>query len=455
VGGTGPVGLWMRGLPPQPARPPLDGSASCDVAVVGAGLTGLWTAYYLRRTDPSLRVLVLEAERVGFGASGRNGGWLTSSPPGVRATWAAAAGPTAVHAMQAALDATVDEVLDVCRRAGIDARARKGGELRVARTPAEAERLHRSVTADQAYGDRVQLLTPDEADARIRVARVELASYRRACATLDPARLVTGLAEAVERMGAVIHESTRVTAVRPGLVITDRGRVTADVVVRATEGFTSRLPGLRRWWLPMNSSLIATEPLPDEVWARLGWAGGEALGDAAHVFMYAQRTGDGRVVLGGRGVPYRYGSRTDAAGETAPRTVRHLRSVLADLFPDLAGVRVEHAWSGVLAVPRDWCGCVAFDPVARTAHAGGYAGHGVAASNLAGRILTDLVLGRQTALTTLPWVGWPARRWEPEPLRFLGVRGLYAAYRLADRLERNAARTSLVARLADRASGRR
>ena len=272
---------------------------------------------------------------------------------------------------------------------------------------------------------------------------------------MQPARLVAGLARAAEARGVEIHEGTTVTGLRPGRVETDHGPVTARFVVRATEGFTARLPGERRTWLPMNSSLIVTAPLPTPAWAEIGWAAREVLGDAAHAYVYAQRTADDRIALGGRGVPYRFGSRIDHPGATPTGTVTALRAALRRLFPAAGDAPVDRAWSGVLGVPRDWTATVGLDRATGLAWAGGYVGTGVAAANLAGRTLTDLILDRSTALTALPWVGHRVRRWEPEPLRWLGVRGLYVAYRAADRAEhRGRPTTSPLARIADVVSGR-
>jgi glycine/D-amino acid oxidase-like deaminating enzyme len=205
----------------------------------------------------------------------------------------------------------------------------------------------------------------------------------------------------------------------------------------------------------MNSSMIVTEPLDQRTWDEIGWGSGETLGDSAHAFMYAQRTADDRIAIGGRGVPYRYGSRVDVDGETSPATVAQLQRIVTRLFPAAKGVAIEHAWSGVLGVPRDWCATVEYDPASGMAAAGGYAGHGVTAANLAARTLRDLILGRDSALVHLPWVNWRSRDWESEPLRWFGVRGLYLAYRAADRAEASGrTTTSRWARAADRLSGR-
>jgi glycine/D-amino acid oxidase-like deaminating enzyme len=233
------------------------------------------------------------------------------------------------------------------------------------------------------------------------------------------------------------------------------GTVRAPVIIRATEGFTARMPGLRRRWLPMNSAMIATDPLPQQVWDAIGWQGRETLGDLAHGFFYAQRTADGRIALGGRAVPYRYASGIDRDGAVGQDTIDYLTGVLNTALPQTRGVPIAHGWCGVLAVPRDWTAGVRLDPSTGLGEAGGYVGHGVTATNMAGRTLTDLILKRSTELTALPWVNHASRTWEPEPLRWLGVRGLYTAYKLADRHEAGGRTTnSPIAALADRITGR-
>jgi glycine/D-amino acid oxidase-like deaminating enzyme len=232
-----------------------------------------------------------------------------------------------------------------------------------------------------------------------------------------------------------IVEGTEAVGLRPGRVETRRGTVTARIVIRATEGFTADLPGLRRDWLPLNSAQIATPVLPPETWARIGWQGHELFGDFANAYCYCQRTRDGRITVGARGVPYRFGSRTDDGGVPDAETLRRLTAILERHFPAAAAQGVAHGWCGVLGVPRDWCATVGFDPATGMGHAGGYVGVGVSTSNLAGRTLADLALGKTSALTALPWVNHRVRRWEPEPLRWLGVRGMYAALNAADRRE--------------------
>jgi glycine/D-amino acid oxidase-like deaminating enzyme len=271
---------------------------------------------------------------------------------------------------------------------------------------------------------------------------------------VQPAKLVRGLAAAVEAAGVPIFEDTPVTELRPGVAVTARGDVRARWVVRATEGYTADLAGERRRLVPMNSAMVATAPLGDAFWARTGWDGCETVLDAQHAYCYMQRTADGRIAIGGRGVPYRFGSRTDRAGEVAERTVDQLRERLGALFEGLEDVVIDHAWAGVLGVARDWCPSVGADPATGLAWAGGYVGDGVSTTNLAGRTLRDLLLGQDTELTRLPWVGHRSPAWEPEPLRWLGIHGVYALYRRADREEERTGRPSRAAALADRVSGR-
>lgn len=430
------VSFWWDSLSPRAPREPLPGDTRADVAIVGAGFTGLWTAYYLAQADPGLRIVVLEERFAGFGASGRNGGWLTNSVTGGADRYVASHGIDAARRQQAAHTAAVHEVVRVADVEGIDADLHLGGEFLVARSAAQEARLHTAAEHAQVWPEiGWQYLDARAAGARIRVAGSRGALWQPHCARVHPAKLVRGLAEAVERLGVTIHEDTPVRRIEPGAALATRGTVRARHVVRATEGFTARLPGRRRTWLPMNSSLVVTDPLPEHVWERIGWRNREALGDFAHVYMYAQRTADDRIAFGGRGVPYRYASRLDHDGSTHPRTVTALTRLLGEFFPALGEVAVARAWSGVLAVPRDWSATVVHDPATGLGYAGGYVGTGVASTNLAGRTLADLVLGRDTDLTTLPWVGHRTRRWEPEPLRWLGVRGIHGAYRAADRAE--------------------
>lgn len=440
-------------------RPSLPGSTDVDVAIVGAGFTGLWTAYYLSVASPSLRVVVLEGEVAGFGASGRNGGWCSALFPSSAARIARAvdgAGASASYAgreaavrMLRAMQGTVDEVGRVVTEERIDARWQQGGTVTLARHPVQLRRLREQVADARSWGlgvDDLALLDAEEARSMAAASRVHGATYTPHCAAVHPARLVRGLARAVERRGVTVYEQTPVRAVRPWRVDTAAGSVRAEVVVRATEGYTSGLAGERRTLAPVYSLMVATEPLSDEVWSRIGMAGRPTLTDGRHMIIYAQRTADGRLALGGRGAPYHFGSRVRPGFDRAPRVFGQLAKVLRDLFPQVGDARITHRWGGPLGVPRDWHASVGLDKATGVAWGGGYVGDGVGTSNLAGRTIADLVLGRQSPLVDLPWVGHRSRRWEPEPLRWLGVNAGLRAMGVADLEERLTRRPSLLAR---------
>ncbi|MGO3734128.1 MAG: NAD(P)/FAD-dependent oxidoreductase [Canibacter sp.] len=453
---NGHVSHWWHEVGEPKRRPELPGNMTVDVAIVGAGYTGLWTAYYLKQAKPSLRIAIIEQKFAGYGASGRNGGWLTNAVTGGREQYVASHGKDAAERFQRAMNETVDEVIRVTETHSINADIKKGGEFTVAYTPAQEKRLR--AFAESEHGFRytdLDLFDADAAVEQIRVAGTRAAVWHPHAARIQPAKLASGLADVVEGLGVELYERTRAVEITPHKIRTTHGTVSADFVVRATEGFTANLKGLKRLWLPMNSSLIATEPLGQDVWDELNWSRGEVLGDFAHVYMYAQRTADNRIAFGGRGVPYRYGSQTDNDGTTQEITAKTLGNLMRRFFPVTADAEIDHLWSGVLGVPRDWAATVGLNRETGLAWAGGYVGTGVTTTNLAGRTLTDLILGNQTEITGLPWVNHTVRKWEPEPLRWLATTGLYAAYGVADDSEfKGRKRTSPIARIADIVTGR-
>ncbi|MCZ3389505.1 MAG: FAD-binding oxidoreductase [Actinomycetia bacterium] len=448
------ISYWHDSLPDgdlDVQRPALPGDIDADVAIVGGGFTGLWTAYYLAQRDASLRIVVLEKEFAGFGASGRNGGWASAFLP---TSWEAVAQESSREEalrMQRAANVAVDVVGKVAADEGIDAHYAKGGYLRLATSPLQWHRLQQQLAHAREWDqtdDDITLLDRREATARIDADGVFGGLYMPHCAAIHPARMVRGLAAATERRGVTIYEGTEVTAIEPGVVRTALGTVRAEVVVRALEGYTATLPQYRRAMLPMYSLMIATEPLPDHLWDEIGWRDRETLNDDRRFLIYAQRTADGRIALGGRGAPYRWGSRMDPAFEH-PRGVHEaLRHSLIKLFPALHDVSVTHRWGGVLGVPRDWFPAVRFERSTGFATAGGYAGDGVTLTNLAGRTLADLITGTASDLTTLPWVGHESRSFEPEPLRFAGVN---AGMRLAAWVDSREERTGRHATVLDKA----
>ena len=447
------LSLWHETAgDPWVPRPALPGDVAADVVVVGAGFTGLWTAYYLLAADPSLRVHVIEAETAGFGASGRNGGWCSALFPKSSERLARLPGSDRASAarLHEAMRSTVDEVGRVAAEEGIDADYRKGGTVVVARTDVQLQRARDEVEHARAWGrgeDQLRLLGPAETAELVRAEGARGSTFTSDCAVVHPARLVRGLATAVERRGGHVHERTRALDVAPGRVRTDHGTVRADVVVRATEGYTPALPGHRRSIVPVYSLVVATEPLTDTQWDAIGLDTRPTFSEHRHLIVYGQRTADGRLVFGGRGAPYHWASSVRPSYDRDADVWAGLRANLRELFPVLRDAAFTHAWGGPLGIPRDWCASVGLDRSSGLAWAGGYVGDGVGTTNLAGRTLRDLVLDRDTELTRLPWVQHRSRRWEPEPLRWLGVNAGLRAMRLADREESLTGRPSRIASL--------
>jgi glycine/D-amino acid oxidase-like deaminating enzyme len=454
---NGGISFWMQDLGPADRRPPLTGSIDVDVAIVGGGMTGLWTAYYLQKADPTLSIAVIEKYFVGFGASGRNAGWLSAEPAGLFRHYAAKSGLQAAIRLQQEMFDTVDETLRVLAHEGIDADAVKDGLMYVAVNAPQEQRLRARFDGLQRRcwkKEDLSWLTSREVMENIHVAG-GIAGYTTPhCARVNPAKLTLGLASTVEALGVTIYEDTTAEAIEPHKVLTDRGEVRAQVVVRALEGYTGSLRGEKRTLLPMNSSIAVTEPLSADMWEEMGWKGAHLLGDAANSYTYMQRTEDGRLAIGGRGVPYNFAGSFDREGRTATKAIGQLQDHLVRLFPMTRGVRLEYTWSGVLGVPRDWSGAVNYDRDSGIVTAGGYTGHGVAGTNLAARTVRDLIQGKESELTALPWVGHRTRKWELEPVRWIGATALYGVYGVADRLEKAGSRPSRIAKMADIISGR-
>jgi glycine/D-amino acid oxidase-like deaminating enzyme len=443
--------LWLDQLDEVlDARPMLPGDVDADVAVVGAGMTGLWTAYYLARAQPDLSIVVVEREIAGFGASGRNGGWAGGGLAGSAGRYARRHGWDAVRRALRATNDAVDEMGRMIEAEQVDCGYRKGGTLEVAMTDPQRRRLESAFEAYQSRGmlsDGDRMLDLDEAAGLARIPGMVGAFYTPYCARIDPARLTRGLARSCQRLGVRIYEGTEVVRIATGRAQTRGGTVRAPIVLRATESYTTQLPGQRLRYLPLSSLMIATEPLSDPVWDEIGWPHGLTIRDRRHLFFYAQRTVDNRIAIGGRGAPYRLRHPLDERNERNQAVRDRLVETLRTHFPAAADAAITHHWGGTLAVPRDWSMAIHFDRTTGLGWAGGYSGHGVGAAALSGRTLADLALGRETELTTLPWVGHRTRRWEPEPARYLASRAIVNVLRSSDEYEDRTDRTARRARL--------
>ena len=410
---------------------------------MGAGLTGLWTAHELLQREPGLRVTLLEKNIAGFGASGRNGGWCSALFPASTAALEKKHGREAALAMRRAMVDTVDEVGRAAADAGIDCDYERGGTIVYARSESQWRAAQHEVDEARGYGVDALELWPAE---RVHAREARGAVYDPACARVQPAALVRGLARTVEQQGAVIHEQTAVESWQPGRVRTDRGIVHARHIITALEGYGASVAQTKRRILPLYSLMVATQPLDDEVWQAMGIAHGQTFSDGRHLVIYGQRTADNRIAFGGRGARYHWGSAIRSEYDRVERVFAHLVTTLHELFPQLPALEIEHAWGGPLGVPRDWHASVTYDPATGLGSAGGYVGDGLSTTNLAGRTLADLVTGRDTELTRLPWVGHRSPSWEPEPLRFIGANAGLVAMTAADTEERATGRASIIAR---------
>ncbi|MGB1722825.1 MAG: NAD(P)/FAD-dependent oxidoreductase [Ilumatobacteraceae bacterium] len=443
--------LWYDTLPEEVRvdGEPMEGPVTCDTVIVGGGLTGLWTALYLLEREPGMDVVVIDRTGVGTGASGRNGGWCSTLLPMSLDRMARQHGRAAARRMQVAMHSTLDEIERVVTEHDVDAGFRRGGSITAARSAPQEGRIAHEISRYREFGfdeDDYRLLDADEAADRCAMTRIRGALYTPHCAAAHPARLTHGVARLAVAAGARILSPVRAERIEPGQVTTDRGVISARVVVRATEGYTSDLQGEHRTMIPLYSMMVATEPLDASTWDAIGLRERETFDDGRHMVIYGQRTADDRFAFGGRGAPYHFGSRIEDNYDTDERVRSAITETLIDLFPMLSEVRFTHHWGGPLAAPRDWACSVDFDRRTGLARAGGYVGDGVSTTNLAGRTLATMIAGEARAgdheLLRLPWVGHRSRRWEPEPVRWLGINAGRRAADIADRIEERTGKES-------------
>ncbi|HUW77213.1 MAG TPA: FAD-dependent oxidoreductase [Candidatus Nanopelagicaceae bacterium] len=429
-------------------RRQLDGDIEVDVAIVGAGFTGLWSAYHLLKFDPSLTIAIIESQIAGFGASGRNGGWASAIYPVSNSRLTNESGPTSAQAIRSALVESIDGIEQFCTDHDVDADFVRGGRITVARTKVQMRRLTKEVSDDARYGTESELLGRADVLSRIDIEGAIGGSFDPSCARVHPTKLVRGLARVVENAGAVIYERTHAKLIEPHLVVTDRGRVQAKFVIRATEAFTPAINrgSAKRELAPVYSLMVATEPLPAWIWDRIGLRAYETFSEARHLIVYGQRTADDRLAVGGRGAPYFFGSKIRPSQDRDPKVHEALRNLVRDWFPEVKNHLFTHAWGGPLGISRDWHPQVNLDRNTGLASAGGYVGDGVTTTYLAGATLASLIMEKENHFTRLPLVGHKSRLWEPEPIRWLAVNAGLLAMSVADREESLTRHSSYIAK---------
>ena len=443
------LSLWHEGLSenltPRPGLSPAERSTHWDVIIMGAGYTGLWTALSLVEQSPTTKVLILEKEIAGFGASGRNGGWVSALFPASTSALINRHGVEQATAMRQAMVDCVPSVGAWASKLDIDCDFVQGGTTSLVRADIHRQRAQASLK--DAAMTPVDSPEWKEAADTLQATHTQGAVFDPACARIHPAKLVRGLASSADKAGIRIAEHTAVLDYRPGVVTTTSGDVHGDIIIDAMEGYRSQLRPTKRASLPLYSLMIATEPLPDSVFDAIGLPHGMTFADFRSLVIYGQRTADNRIAFGGRGAPYHWGSTISPEFDRVPRVFLALEATLKEMFPQIGDVWITHTWGGVLGVPRDWHASVSLDSATGIGRAGGYVGDGVGLSHLAGFTLADLVLGKSTPRTALPFVGHRSPNWEPEPLRYLGATAAIIGVDLADRIEERTGNRSLISRL--------
>jgi glycine/D-amino acid oxidase-like deaminating enzyme len=434
------LSFWHDSMPGSlDPRPSLESDREADLAIVGAGYTGLWTAYHLKKQQPDLDIVVLEAEIAGYGASGRNGGWCSAFLSGIDKWLDRPEYRDGALRLQKLMFDTVRDIGETAAIESIDCHFEQSGALEIAVIPAHLAHMREEIECHRAagFGDEdYRWLEQDELLSQLRVDRALGGILMSHCAAIHPARLARGLADVVERMGVRLYEQSPVLELGEQQLRTAGGSVRAPIILLATEGYSGSLPGRNGQLIPVHSMMVCTDPLTREQLDTVGFQKRYAFGNGDRVVTYGQLTADQRIAFGCRGT-YHFGSRVQTKFDHHDANFDLVRTTLMRFFPDLEGIGFTHAWGCAMGVSRSVQPSVCFDPTSGLGWAGGYFGNGVGASHLAGQTLADLVLGQDTDRVHTPWVNSPDanRRWEPEPLRWLGIKSARTLMHLADKAE--------------------
>lgn len=442
--------FWFSQIPKIPKRNRLTKDLETDVAIIGAGFTGLWTAYYLKKFSPLTSVVIVEKNHVGFGASGRNGGWCSALFATSLEKLAKNSSREKAREQYLEMVKTLDEIEAVLKSEKIEADWQRGGTVSLARDQNQLKKAAAEVNHFREWGfddEYLQLLNKVEASDLLNASKVYGGTFTPHCSAINPAKLVLGLASVVEKLGVEIYENSPAEEITPHQIKSENFKIKSKYVVRATEGYTPTFNNHRRDLIPVYSLMIATEPLPEEVIKSIGLKNRTTFADFRNTIIYGQRTIDNRIAFGGRGAPYALGSKIKPSLEQHKKTHKDLEKTLKELLPQLKDFEVTHAWGGPLGIPRDWSSYVSLEKATGLAAAGGYVGDGVGTSNLAGRTLADLILKRDTNLVQLPWVNHKSKKWEVEPLRYLGVNLSTLLAKTSDRFEMGSAKPSIFSKL--------
>lgn len=438
--------LWHE-IPKPPLREQITSPLKTDVVIVGAGFTGLWTAFWLSELNPALDITIIEKEYVGFGASGRNGGWFSALFPASLDKVAQSSSREQAIDLYRAMMNNIADTGDVLHRYNLDCDWRHDGTYTFVRSRAQLVRAQEEISYFRSWGfgeSDITLLSPEEVS--IPVTQLHGSLFTPHCASVHPYKLVTQLASLLESRGVTIFERTEVTEIEPKKVRAAAIEISADFVVRATEAYTTLLPREKRTLAPIYSFMIATDVLPPSTIESLA-LNGSTFADLRNLVIYGQVTNDNRIAFGGRGAPYHFGSKISPDFEDNEHVSRRIFEILKEMLPSIGDTSFTHNWAGVLGIFRDWYPRVSFDADTGVSYAGGYIGDGVGSSALAGKTLAHLITKTPSHLTSLPWLNRPIRRWEIEPLRYFGISFGLRAMTLADYEERITNRPSVIGKL--------
>ena len=440
--------FWWESLPKWESLPSLSTASEPDVAIIGAGYTGLWSAYFLSKLNPDLSIQIFEKEHVGFGASGRNGGWVSSLWPVSLTKLAASTNQEVAISFQILLHDLVKQFGQTLTEEKIDADFALAGTVNLARSTAQLKRLNQEITEYQDFGfsaDHYHLT--NDLSTLPNATNLLAGLISPHCASIQPAKLVRNLAHVVLKQGTEIFENSAVTNLDGNQFTANGHRVSAKYVLVATEGYRHQL--IKRITAPIHSLMFITDPIPADLLTQLRLKPGQTFNDSRNLIIYGQRTADNRIAFGGRGAPYRFGSKTGHEVELHQGAFRYLKNALSEMFPDLSEyvANPSHFWGGPIGVSRDWQPSINFDPESGVITAGNYVGDGVAASYLAGKSIAELITKTNSDLLSLPWMHHKSRKWEIEPIRYLLINAARISISAADKLEQKLKKETLLTKV--------
>jgi glycine/D-amino acid oxidase-like deaminating enzyme len=424
-----PVSFWLDDPSAPPSGPPLVGRTTADLTVVGGGYTGLWTALEAKSADPSLEVVLLEADRCGWAASGRNGGFCAAS-----LTHGLSNGierfPDEIDTLERLGHRNLDGIESAIERWSIECGFERTGELSVATEPHQVEALREAAEEGARHGQQLTYLDRNEMQAEVHSPTYLAGLWDpTGCALINPAQLAWGLRRACEAAGVRVFEHSPVDRLDDGgddrsgalTLRTGHGTVRTRQVALGTNAYPSLLRRLRRYVVPVYDFVLMTEPLTPAQRAAIGWSRRQGLGGSGNQFLYYRLSADDRILFGGYDAVYHFGNGIGPALEQRQATFDTLSRLFVETFPQLEEVRFTHAWAGAIDTCSRFCAFFDRSRDGRVASAAGYTGLGVGASRFAAQVMLDLLSGAETELTRLQFVQKKPIPFPPEPLRSVGI----------------------------------